>query len=246
MITVYTVFNEKYSGYVEMWAYCIKKAYPDYRVIAKEVRSHYQYDAACLRFLEYPENAPTEDVYITDIDIMILKENPSLREFHRNEMKASGLCYSNSPRNNNEPRSYERLSGLHYATPGWYAGTVTARIKYKIMLDNGDIGKDFFDDEIMLKKICEESDLSIPPKTPLFRRHHGIHFGTIRHYISLGPERLTSELRMRVKPEQALQWVEIVDSPEYPKIISRIDNPTIQKEFEIMEKFTRSWSKNLW
>ena len=242
MTTIYTVYNEKYAGYSKMWRYCINQAYPDYQVVSKEVRSHYQYDAACLRFLERPDE--TGDVYICDIDIMILREALPLHEFHQLEMKASGLCYSNSPRNNNEPRSYERLCGLHYATQAWYNGTAKARLKYKFMLDRGEIGIDFFDDEIMLKKICEESGLGIPPKTPLFKRHHGIHFGTIRHYISLGIERVMAELRVRVKPEQARQWVEIMDSEEYPKIIARIDDKTIRKEFDIMETFTRSWSKN--
>jgi hypothetical protein len=242
MITIYTVYNEKYAGYADMWIHCIKQAYPSYQVIAKEMRSHYQYDASCIRYLDRPYHEG--DVYISDIDIMILKETQPLHAFHQIEMINSGLCYSNSPRNNNEPRSYERLTGLHYATQAWYAATALARLKYKNMLDRGEIGMDFFDDEIMLKKICEESGLGIPPKTPLFRRHHGIHFGTIRHYISLGPERLTSELRTRVKPDQARQWVEIMDSPEYPKIISKISNPIIRKEFEIMETFTRSWSKN--
>ena len=241
-VTVFTVYNEKYSAYAEMWKYCINRAYPQYQVIAKEVRSSYEYDANCLRFLEHP--TIEGDVYICDIDMMTLKENPSLHEFHHNEMKASGLCYSNSPRNNTEPKSYERLCGLHYATQEWYAKTAVMRLKYKNMLDRGEVGRDFFDDEIMLKKICEESGLGIPPKTPLFKRHHGIHFGTIRHYKSLGPERLTAELRVRVKPEQAQQWVEIADSVEYKRILKSIEDKTILWEFAFMDKFTRSWSKN--
>jgi hypothetical protein len=49
------------------------------------------YAAACERFLVRP--VIDGDVYITDIDMMILAEVPSLQEFHIKEMLNDGLFY---------------------------------------------------------------------------------------------------------------------------------------------------------
>ena len=249
MILIFTICDEAYSDYREMWEWLIKRNYPEYcsglTIIEKVEQQPYM--AACKRFVVNPYGLfPNlkKDIYITDIDMMILRESLTIEEFHRKEIKEEGNCYSNSPRNNDEPESYLRLTGLHYATPEWYEKTINAREIYRTLINDGWIGKGRYDDEKMLFNICIESGLKIPPKKPLQKRHHGIHMGTFRNYVMYGPQRLRSELRTRISPHQARQWNEITEEKEYKRILTNIESPVIKKEFKFLETFCRSWGKN--
>lgn len=250
MILIFTVFDEAYSDYKEMWEWVISRSYPEHfaGAIFIERTEQQPYIAACKRFTTNPNilypHLGEIDVYVTDIDMMILRESPTIEEFHREEISREGNCYSNSPRNNDEPESRERLTGLHYVTPEWYRKTFDARDRYLTLIDDSWIGKGRYDDEKMLFNICNESGLKIPPKKPLQKRHHGIHLGTFRNYVMYGPQRLRSELRTRISPHQARQWNEITEEKEYKRILSNIKNPVIKKEFEFLETFCRSWGKS--
>jgi hypothetical protein len=179
------------------------------------------------------------EAWITDADIMVLRESPTIQEFHQAEMKVTGICYSNSPRNNGEERAFERVTGLNYVTPEWYEKTFNARERWYLRLQAGEIGKDRLDDEIMLKKIIEESCLGMAPKfKPLYKRHHGIHFGTARAYRWHEPQMRYIGLSMRISPEQAKQWQAIVSDDEYKAIIRRVTNEAILWELAEMERFT--------
>jgi hypothetical protein len=238
MLTIFTIHDERYQGYASMWKYFICEAYPQYSAISGMIESKEQYTAACRRFIDQPINEG--DVYITDIDMMILWEPISIDLFHNFEMNESGLCYSNSPRNNSEPFSSLRLTGLHYCNQEWYRRTEKSRQEALSLVEKGEIGKGRYDDEIMLKRICEESGLGIPPKRKLILRHHGIHMGTFRNYIMYGPARMRTELRQRISPFQARQFVQISETAEYKLIFKYIKNPIIQKEYEFLEVFCRS------
>lgn len=235
LVSAYT--DENYLDYWPLWLCCIEKAYPNYETHMKLIKDKKpQHRPACMRFLEPLFDA--DYYYITDIDMMILPENPPLHEFHLAEMKESGLCYSNSPRNNSEPKSYERMTGLHFANNEWWDKTREARGKYLELLDAGLIGNDRFDDEIVLKNIILESGLALPPKRPLARRHHGIHMGTLRAYRWHNPSRLENQLSLRISPKQAEQWLTIVDGLEYPCLAEKV-NKTIEWELNALEAFCR-------
>jgi hypothetical protein len=237
---IFTTFDNRYQPYTETWKVFIQYAYPQYKAVAK--RSEYQgFASACERYLY--EASTKEDVYITDIDMMILREDPEINNFHLLEMVESGLSYSNTPRDNKEPRANERLTGLHYCTPRWYDETRGTREAYSFLLRAGKIGVGRYDDEIMLKQICLQSGLKIPPKRWIWERQHGIHLGVIRNYKPHGKARVVAEMRSRVKPEQARQWVEVSETPEYKAAKSRITDKLILWEFDFMDTFCRSQGK---
>ena len=164
---IYTAASGHYIDYLPLWEYCAKRSYPEYEVKSTIiVHPKTQYYAACYRLLV---DSDTDYTYVTDVDMMILRENPTIAEFHINQMNQDGLCYSNSPRTKEEDGS-NRLTGLHFARLEWYEETKELREKYLHMLDSGEIGNHRLDDERMLMKICKRSGLEIPRPRPLVIR----------------------------------------------------------------------------
>jgi hypothetical protein len=245
--SIFAVYDEAYLGYAEMWRFCIRRAYPECAVncMMETATGKPKWYAACKRLLITPPMYGGEDVYVTDIDMMILPEIPTLYNFHHSEMIETGLCYSNTPRNNvDELYSRDRLTGLHYATKEWYDRTAEARKKYLEQLEAGRVGTQRIDDELILMKVCQESGLGIPPKHNLIKRHHGIHVGIIRAYFNHGIPIIRTKMKTRISPEMAHKWQAVVMfEPEYPKIISRIADKRIKREFDILDRFTKGRMK---
>ena len=237
-LLIITAANYWYTEYQNLWEYCIKKAYPEYDshcYIAPQTSAPFY--AACYRLLIDP--GKYKYVYMTDIDMMILREERSLLEFHLNEMKDTGLCYSNTMRRG-EPEAKERLTGLHFATREWYDKTCETRKKYLHMLNNGEIGNNRFDDEKMLMQICKNADLGLPgQRGQMVIRHHGIHLGTLRAYQNHSRNTMETQLLMRVSKKQAIQWLEFYKDSEFLKIIKNIKERQIRIQLDRLYSFCR-------
>lgn len=230
-LLIYTCADGVYTEYKELWEYSISKSYPECSYICDiELLPH----SNIFRFTKYPNYSVHDYFYITDVDCMIMKEPVSLLDFHLNEMKETGLCYSNTLRKS-EPQGNDRLTGLHFCNKEWYEKTYIARKRYQDMVVERKFGNGLYDDEIMLKNIVLESGLQLPPKRyPLIARHHSIHIGTIRHYLNHSRETINHQLDMRVKKEYANQWISYYDDKNFLDILSKIRDKQIKKMLDIL------------
>lgn len=246
LITTWAV--GRYKVYSELFQFAIKKAYPEYDVHVFESEITFpKYFGACVRFLVNIESVFSnyKYVYITDIDMMIVREPVSILDFHTNEINETGLCYSNTPRGMEE-RGFDRLTGLHFVTQDWWGKTEEARSKYHHMLNKCEIGEVAIDDELMLMNIVKESGLPVaPPKRDLICRHHGLHLGTVRAHKHETLQKLRRDVFIRVSVQRAKEWMRVVETPEYRSItqdIKRRDKMAYD-ELILMEKFVRQRSK---
>jgi len=241
-LLIYTAASGIYLDYAPLFTYMVKSQYPEYDVdVTKIVSPPATYSAACYRLLVNPaEMTGHEYVYITDVDMMILREEPGILEFHTAEMESTGLCYSNSIRKkHSEPQGDDRMTGLHFATAEWYRRTQDVRSRYFHAVDSGEFGNGRFDDELILKSVCEKSGVGIPRRFPLIARHHGIHLGTIRGYINHTRETMKHQLRYRINPAKARQWITMHEDKRFREIcrLTAEKNRVIGKELEILYTF---------
>ncbi len=244
LITTWAV--GRYKVYSDLFKFAINKAYPEYdvHVFESDVQEP-KYYGACVRFLADDEMfADYKYVYITDIDMMIVREPVSILDFHTAEINETGLCYSNSPRGMEE-RGFDRLTGLHFVTRDWWDKTKDARRKYMLMLNSCRIGEIAIHDELMLMDIVKESGLQVaPPKRDLICRHHGLHLGTVRAHKHETLQKLRRDVFIRVSVQRAKEWLKVVETPEYRSIMQDIKrrDKMAHEELCIMEKFTRQRS----
>lgn len=238
-LLIFTTVNGRYKVYTDLFKFCIKRVYPDYEVIVMQVMDNGpKYYSACIRFLVDPKWEG--DIYITDVDMMICPEKVSIQDFHRNEIRQSGFCYSNSPRWK-EPHGQNRLTGLHYVTNEWWNKTELRRSYYINELCEGRLGHNKDDDEQMLMRIVKESGLEVPKYGPLINRHHGIHLGTIRDYAGDTLQTKKTVLRQRIDKERAWYWCNLIDTEDYRKLFIEIEKQDKQATYELkeLEKFVR-------
>lgn len=234
---IYTAASGHYKGYAEIWKYFVRVAYPECDLQCDMLNlepDQCQYYAACYRLLNCPDKSQ-DCIYTTDVDMIILRESPTIREYHYIEMAASGQPYSNTVRNK-EPLGDKRMTGLHFAMREWYERTEKIRHQYLHMLANNEIGRGRFDDELILMQVCQKSKMTIPFHRNLVGRHHGIHLGTVRAYINHSRERLDTELRMRINKEKAAQFVGLWDGMR--DLLLRT-SPVIKNEMQIVYSFCR-------
>ncbi len=249
-ILITTVAEGRYINYAEMWELSLSKAYPEYEhhITFVQGNSHLpKYFGACMRYIGVASKNKVvyKYTYITDIDMMIVREKPTLLDFHLKEIQESGLCYSNSPRGS-EQQGPNRLTGLHFVTDDWWEKTEKARLKYFKQILSKEIGEGQIDDELMLMNIVKESGLQIAkPVVNLMERHHGLHLGTVRAHKAESLQSLRRAVSIRVNKDKATKWQEVVACPEYSKILSKIQKKDrmAYEEFMIMDKFTRQISK---
>lgn len=242
---IVTRYNEQYAPYKPFWEYCIEQAYPNYAHHAM-LSEHPAID----RLLIDPYPSHIDDNmhtvfhqyhYITDIDMMILPENPGIKEFHLAEMKEDGLCYSNSTRSAKEERGLERVTGLHFVGLEWFEKTEKERHEYQSIANDG-LFKNRIDDELILKQVIERSGLKLPKKKSLMKRHHGIHFGTLRAYKRHDRKLRFEQLRLRISPEQARQWQKVSHTEHFQRLIQKAPE-WLQDEMQEMDVFTRTRAK---
>lgn len=234
---IYTAASGAYVGYAEIWKYCVSRAYPDCQVrcdILHDARTPYY--AACYRLLYNPDE--TQDyIYVTDVDMIILREQPTLKEFHLKEMRQSGLCYSNT-RRKKEVMGDKRITGLHFASQEWYAKTKNVRALYMHAIDNGEFGNGRFDDELILNQIMVKCKMAIPVISALVKRHHGIHLGTVRAYINHPAAKLKQQLRMRITKKQSEQFVILFEEHAFRSLVIRAA-PVIRHEMMTVYAFCK-------
>ena len=245
LITTFAV--GRYKVYSELFRYAIKVAYPEYdvHVFESEVQVP-KYYGACIRFLHEDQElfSQYKYVYITDIDMLIVREPVSILDFHTAEIKESGLCYSNTPRGL-ETQGFNRLTGLHFVTPEWWDLTRDARAKWHNELVAGRIGEVAIHDELMLMDIVRDSGLKVAePKKDLICRHHGLHLGTVRAHKHETIQKLRRDVFLRVSIQRAQEWMKVVETTDYRYIMVDIHRRDKQayEELMLMEKFTRQRS----
>jgi hypothetical protein len=244
-LVIFTVAEGRYQHYADMWELALEKAYPEYErhLLTLDTNPKLpRYYGACIRFLFDHEKFSGKYLYITDIDMMIVRESPSLLDFHVKELEETGLSYSNTQRGS-EVQGFNRLTGLHFITPDYWEPTFNIRAREYNKLCRGEIGNSPIDDELMLMRIVKDSGLPmVPPRRNLIERHHGLHLGTVRAHEHESHQKLRQSITMRVSREKAAQWQEVVCSSEYSKILEKIRKKDRQAyhEFYLMDQFTKS------
>lgn len=243
-LIVFTTAAGRYRVYEDLFRFCCKRAYPQYGVeVVKIENEKTAYESACVRFLLAPTTRAMEDqryTYITDIDMMICPETPSLLDFHLAEIKATGLCYSNVPRWK-EPMGENRMTGLHFVTKDWWEITAEVRKNEYARLQRGEIGQLKCEDELMLMRIIKASGLPVTERSHLISRHHGIHLGTLRDYRKMTIQQRRVAVHRRVSHEKAKYWLDLIETPEYKGIFKEIIKRDQQATWELkeLEKYCR-------
>ncbi len=261
MKTVITTMTDKrYAFYAELFRWCCKKSYPQYDVIILNKNAVFPgypdngYTTNALRFLTgYGPYEGYDNIYITDIDMMILPEIPRLHDFHLREMK--NRCYSNSLRNKHHTfelngetwNGLYSMTGLHFCNKEWFDRVEKSAEKYRKFLKTNIVGRGF--DGRILYLMAKENGLGLPEKHKQIKRHHGIHIGTFRLYDKHNPkinelERKNSPvaggieaIRKRVDARKCEIWRRYIKDPDYSKIVSRIKSDEVLSMVKKLEAF---------
>jgi hypothetical protein len=237
-VLIYAVVEGRYKNYADLFKFCCKRAYSQYDVQVEEIKTPLPNGAACWRFCTTIPGY--QYVYITDIDMMICPEKPTLLEYHLKEIAETGLCYSNTPRWK-EPMAENRMTGLHFVTSQWWGVTERERFFNAENVMHGKIGNLKCDDELMLMRIIKGSGLPVAARRPLVQRHHGIHLGVLRDYKKETLQRLRNAVMWRVGVEKAVYWLGLIKEPGYQEIYKKLahtDSQIIQ-ELKLLEKYCR-------
>ena len=225
-----------------LFVYCCNKAYPEYDIklfirgdIKPHIREalnmqpgtheiipglfddyhHTKYAPISWRFVVPPKYYEGYDyVYITDIDMIIIREETKLIDFHVNEMKNTQMCYSNSRRHSKHWKGIMSLSGLHFVKNVWFDRTEDSRVKYAALLKAGKVGKKREYDGHMLWRMVKESGLEVCKKYPLTKRHHGIHLGNFRLYQSM------AKLKKRMGKFKCTPWRRFLKDKKFGEILA--------------------------
>ena len=143
----------------------------DFEVITKALRGYRKVRrlGAFLRFLLFTEKRqhywePFDYVYITDADMLMVRQEPSLHEQHIAHMEAIGLPYSDVMRDG-EPRI---VTGLLFASQAFITGVMISATMYdqefrlwgEGVLDTGRR----IPDERLLYQIIRDSPIGLPPQ----------------------------------------------------------------------------------
>lgn len=257
-----TVVDRRYWDYVGLFTWCCNKSYPQYDVKILRKEEYFPehpddgYTTNALRFLTgYAPYRGYDHVYITDIDMMILPEKPSLQEFHVTEIHKYSRCYSNSLRNRHhvfecDGESWcgnECMSGLHFCTPEWFDRTMWSQAFYRQELIRKKVGRGY--DGRMLYLMARDNGINLPGKHNLLKRHHGIHVGTFRLYNPSDPSinklerkknpvrRGLEEINKRISEEKKAIWRSYIRDRKYRDIVSRIKNNEVLNAVNSLERY---------
>ena len=145
-----------------------------------------------------------EYVYVGDVDILILKENESLFDFHKSQMEKINLPFSNKVRFLPNGGISERLTGLHFFEVAPYYDKVEDLI-FRLLNDkvfSEEYLKKLERDEHTLYRLamdCFNFDPLLLTKTE--RPWHGFHIGVVR-----GGKKLTEK---QLKENSSISFDEI-------------------------------------
>jgi hypothetical protein len=268
-LCISTVVDRKYQYYIPLFVLSLKHSYPEYSIKlfthgrmspevmeALEIVDHdkcelvpglfrgwkkSEYAPISWRFLVHPDHyAEFNYVYITDIDMMITKERVPLYSFHRREMKAKKMCYSNSKRHRKHWKGSKSLSGLHFCNQKWFEKTEKARSHFEKLVKKGAKGTTKREyDGYMLYRMVIKSKLKMCEKRPLVRRHHGLHLG--------GNFRLfkkQSKIDKRMDRKKCKQWIALIQTPEYKRVYKLIKvDKTVKKQLKWLKAHCRRMLK---
>lgn len=246
-VCITTLIDERYAAYAPLFTWCCRKAYPQYAVKlffrgpAQSISG-----AECIGgiFEDYPNEGPTTTalrfllpgdyfrdhryVYITDIDMMIMTENPTLDAFHKEEMRQNKLCYSNSLRNPDHWRGSESLTGLHFCALEWFSIVRNAAKQYGEFLKKNSVRREY--DGWMLYRMTVESGLGLVGKYPLVQRHHGIHLGNFRLFKN------HKKLVKRMDVWKCMRWMKYMAGPQFAELCSKVQDSTVRNQLAALDK----------
>ena len=176
---------------------------PNLEIVSGEFKNYEHHPprwAAWTRYLLFTDRRvhhwePFDWVYITDADLMIVRQEPPLHEQHIQHMKTLGLCYSNMLR---DPRRFadKHLTGLHFCGQEFIRKVQAKCTEYDglVRVNGGGVldGKPVIYDERLLYQIVRDAGLDFPPymsddyddpsnpanyRNAHFRPWHGINIG---------------------------------------------------------------------
>jgi len=206
------VSSERYAHYIPLFLFFMQKSYPEYFTLISyrdrlspqvkesiglldksffKVNENVFYDypndvdtSKTIRWVLVPEEYNDFDyIYITDIDILTIREEPSLLDMHYNQMRNNNLPYSTPM---DIPSRGTRLGGLFFFNLKEYLDIALPTMNiYKELISHKDgvsyIWNDFLnkiDNQLALYKIVTESGLAIPKEHSF--TYHGLHLGHSR------------------------------------------------------------------
>ena len=186
----------------------------------------------CDDFVDY------EYLYIGDIDIAILKENPELLIQHKIHCNTINLPYSNVRRRSHD----NRVTGLHFIKTREYFNKMLPVIeKYTYLFMNDDLNYKY-SCEYMLYDMIVESGLGLCPRATgkgifdphneSFRPHHGIHLAVFRDLMVKKKEVSSKHFVKRMKNFKAL-----IDDPVFKSIESNFQTKMIKRIFKRVHNF---------
>lgn len=176
------------------------------------------------RFLVDPASQ-TQYAYCCDIDIMICED---ILPFHTKRLEEGKYCYDNEIRQYSDQ---SKMSGLHFCTQKWYAQTkfIRERILSQTILSNS---KDT-NDEKMLKKIAEQSNVLLHPLTQSFKEFaanrptHGQHIS-----LSRKPFNPKSSMEDELDLSYSQQFIETIRSKQF-KTLMQLGSKETRQTFNI-------------
>lgn len=249
-LCVCVVADKKYVGYIPLFIYCLKKAYPDYVIkilfrgtIPDDIREFCGGALITEVSLEsYPNNKATMSSirfllgrawfanfrfgYFTDIDILVRREKKSLLDQHVEVIEKSGLPYENL--SIKHPAGH-RMPGVHFVdVKRWFPAVRNAVRAERILLKQPKAALEWYYDELMLHRIVESSGVGLPPswvKPSESWRWHGLHLGSYRR-----------------KPQGRLKTLHARDKD---LIKALLRDSQFNKRLEISQKYTPEISKTI-
>lgn len=214
-LAIALIVNEGYQEYLPLYLHFLFRAYRDYEVFIYFQGQMHREVSECLervsdlgKFVIKPLTLPYNEsrqqmlkalrwvlfdeefydfnnVYIGDVDMFIVREDPPLHELHERHSDEIGLPYSNRVRT-----GQRRLTGLHFMrTRTYFDGVLPTITKYRKLIadDSLNIGN-----EEMLHRMMEES-VGLPRVVGNFVTHHGMHARAFSTYQDLAAQRARSD-----------------------------------------------------
>jgi hypothetical protein len=181
---IYTIAGGKYEAFKPLFEFMVKQAYPEYDVLVETtngIGKSGTVGMASERFLRTPPDIDKYDfTLITDVDMLIIRENPKVVEQNMMWMEINGtVCY------NNWLISTNQVPGVHFVTKAWWSTTEDARKREFKALEERNEPVPYFYDELMLYRIITESGLPGPKSLPQPWMHHGLHLGACRGFKAI-------------------------------------------------------------
>jgi len=181
-------YDDGYAAYEELFVSCARMAYPEYAVHTFKIEeSPAPANTAAMRFLvEWPDLG-YDYALMTDLDILIHREDPPLLEQHLRVMEKEKLgCYENWI--TADGGKYPRMTGIHFVTKDWWKATRGQRLEELKYVSRTPIQDRTFD-EWMIGRIIVDSGLPLPPQGSVkLWREHGIHLGRWRNTPNPRPQ----------------------------------------------------------